>query len=282
MRINHLNCGTMREVDPGGAGPGWPGKVVCHCLLAETESTGLVLVETGFGIVDIERPEEALGGVFLGRTQAVLDPEETAVRQVAALGYDPADVRHIVLTHLDLDHTGGLPDFPHATVHIHDAEYRAAMAATSPHPEHTTRYRPAHWAHRPHWRTYPGSSASRQAWFGFDAIELDIPGAELLLIPLAGHTEGHCAAAVRDGERWLLHAGDAFYHDGETNPADPWSLPLWEGLEEITETDRALRIANQARIRELRRATAGTVEVFSAHDPWAFERFERIEPGAGR
>lgn len=282
MRIHHLNCGTMREVDPGGAGPGRPGNVVCHCLLAETESAGLVLVETGFGTVDIDRPEEALGRVFLDRTQAVLDPEETAVRQVAALGYDPADVRHIVLTHMDLDHTGGLPDFPDATVHIHDTEYRAAMAATSPHPEHTTRYRPAHWAHWPHWRTYPGSSASRKAWFGFDALELDIAGGEFLLIPLAGHTDGHCAIAVRDGERWLLHAGDAFYHDGETNPADPWSLPLWEGLEEITETDRALRIANQARVGELRRATEGVVEVFSAHDPWAFEQFERVAPGAGR
>ncbi|WP_373317754.1 MBL fold metallo-hydrolase [Planotetraspora silvatica] len=28
------------------------------------------------------------------------------------MGYDPADVRHIVVTHLDVDHCGGLPDFP--------------------------------------------------------------------------------------------------------------------------------------------------------------------------
>ncbi|WP_223281445.1 MBL fold metallo-hydrolase [Streptomyces antnestii] len=44
----------------------------------------------------------------------VLDTGETAVRQVAALGYDIEDVRHIVLTHLDLDHAGGLRDFPPA------------------------------------------------------------------------------------------------------------------------------------------------------------------------
>lgn len=270
MRIHHLNCGTMREIDPAEAGPGRPGKVLNHCLLAETESSGLVLVETGFGTVDIERPLESLGDVFLARTEAVLDPAETAVRQVADLGYDPGDVRHVLLTHLDLDHTGGLPDFPGATVHLHDAELRAAMATSSPHPEHATRYRPAHWAHRPHWKTY--TTAARGAWFGFDAIELEGLADDFLLIPLAGHTAGHCAVAVRDGDRWLLHAGDAFYHDGETNPDAPWSLPLWEGLEEITETDRPLRIANQARLRELRRTTE-SVEVFSAHDPWAFEAY---------
>jgi hypothetical protein len=44
-------------------------------------------------------------------------------------------------------------------------------------------------------------------------------------------------------------------------------------LEEITEIDRPLRIANQARIRELRRTAGDTVDVFSAHDPWAFERY---------
>lgn len=274
MPIHHLNCGTMREVDPAGAGPARPGKVLNHCLLAETESAGLVLIETGFGTIDIERPQESLGDTFLNRTQAVLDPDETAIRQVADLGYDPRDVRHILLTHLDLDHTGGLPDFPDATVHVHDAEYRAAMAATSAHPEHATRYRPPHWAHRPHWKTY--TAASRNAWHGFDAIELDGLGDDFLLIPLAGHTPGHCAVAVRDRDSWLLHAGDAFYHDGETNPDQPWSLPLWEGLEEITETDRPLRIANQARLRELRRLHGDTVEVFSAHDPWAFERYQPL------
>ncbi|MFD0510570.1 MBL fold metallo-hydrolase [Streptomyces aureus] len=33
---------------------------------------------------------------------------------MTGLGYAVDDVRHIVLTHLDLDHAGGLPDFPRA------------------------------------------------------------------------------------------------------------------------------------------------------------------------
>ncbi|MCO6004802.1 MBL fold metallo-hydrolase [Actinoallomurus purpureus] len=272
MKIHHLNCGSMREIDPADAADHRlePARALNHCLLVETDDSGLVLVETGFGTPDVDRPEETLGRTFLDRTQALLDPEETAVRQIRRLGHSPDDVRHIVLTHLDLDHSGGLPDFPHATVHLHDAEYRAAMAATGAHPEHALRYRPAHWAHRPHWRTY--ESRKGESWFGFDALELDGLPPEILLIPLAGHTEGHCAVAVRDEDRWLLHAGDAFYHHGQVEPDDRWSMPLWEALEEITEIDRPLRAANQARLRELLRDHGDEVEVFSAHDPWAFAR----------
>ena len=34
---------------------------------------------------------------------------------------------------------------------------------------------------------------------------------EVLLIPLFGHTLGHCGVAVQQGARWLLHVGDAYY-----------------------------------------------------------------------
>jgi glyoxylase-like metal-dependent hydrolase (beta-lactamase superfamily II) len=275
MRIHHLNCGSMREIDPAREQL-TPARALNHCLLVETPSAGLVLVETGFGTADVERGEETLGRTFLDRTQAVLDPGETALRQLGRLGYSPEDVRHIVLTHLDLDHSGGLPDFPHATVHVHDAEYRAAMAATDSHPEHNLRYRPAHWAHRPHWATY--ASRRGESWFGFDAVELDGLPPEILLIPLAGHTRGHCAVAVRDTDRWLLHAGDAFYHHGQIESGNRWNMPMWEALEEIAEIDRPLRMANQSRLRELLHEHGDEVDVFSAHDPWAFDRYQQAVP----
>lgn len=46
------------------------------------------------------------------------------VKQIDGRSYRIEDVRHIVLTHLDLDHAGGLPDFPHAKVHVHATEPR--------------------------------------------------------------------------------------------------------------------------------------------------------------
>jgi hypothetical protein len=131
---------------------------------------------------------------------------------VARLGYSPGDVRHIILTHLDVDHCGGLPDFPDAQVHVLAAELEAATAQAP-----SYRYRPAHWAHGPKWATYvpePG-----EEWFGFTSIQPQGLTADIRLIPLGGHTAGHTGVAVRDGDRWLLHCGDAYYYHRELDPA---------------------------------------------------------------
>ena len=71
LRVHHLNCGSMREIEPndGPLSPLRPARAVCHCLLIVTPTSGLVLVETGLGSAAIERPQEVLGDEFLGRAQ---------------------------------------------------------------------------------------------------------------------------------------------------------------------------------------------------------------------
>ena len=128
MRVHHLNCGTLcphgRRLLAGEGGLLEPAKVVCHCLLIETDD-GLVLVDTGFGVEDT-RDLGRLGVAFkLMRPRAEL--AETALKQVEALGFAAGDVRRIVATHLDPDHSGGLPDFPEAEVHVFGRELDAAM-----------------------------------------------------------------------------------------------------------------------------------------------------------
>ncbi|HEX3516560.1 MAG TPA: MBL fold metallo-hydrolase, partial [Trebonia sp.] len=149
MNIHHLNCGSVRQIEATYEGPS-PAHAVNHCLLVETDADGLVLIETGLGIADIRDPGRTLGADWVEMTQPVLAEEETALRQAVRLGYSPGDVRHIIVTHLDVDHCGGLPDFPDAQVHVLAAELDAAMAEAP-----SFRYRPAHWAHGPKWVTYP-------------------------------------------------------------------------------------------------------------------------------
>nr|WP_246148118.1 MBL fold metallo-hydrolase [Nonomuraea turkmeniaca] len=109
---------ASRRLTNGTGGLFTAATLVCHCLLVETGQS-LVLIDTGFGTRDAEDPVGSLGRRFLRLTRPELDPRESAVRQVIRLGYQPTDVRHIVLTHLDPDHTGGISDFPWATVHLH-------------------------------------------------------------------------------------------------------------------------------------------------------------------
>jgi glyoxylase-like metal-dependent hydrolase (beta-lactamase superfamily II) len=65
--------------------------------------------------------------LLLAGAGLIADYRETAYMQIKELGFNPQDVRHILVTHLDLDHAGGLSDFPEAKVHIFAPEFEAAM-----------------------------------------------------------------------------------------------------------------------------------------------------------
>ncbi|GAA0619557.1 MBL fold metallo-hydrolase [Kribbella sandramycini] len=247
MRVHHLNCGSLRLL-------GTP--LVCHVLLIETDADGLVLVDTGFGLADIANPARLGPARWLIRPALV--EAETARRQVGALGFAASDVRHVVLTHFDLDHAGGLADFPEAAVHLTAAEARGAVHAPSL--QERQRYRSAQWAHGPRLVEHP---ADGEPWNGFTAREI-LPG--VALVPLPGHTRGHAAVAVDNGR--LLHAGDAFFHRGTLDgSASPWQVRL---NERGVAFDAALVRDNHARLAELHQL--GTSSVFCAHDPVQFAR----------
>lgn len=265
LKIHHLNCGTMcphgRKLINGSGGLLEAAEMCCHCLLIEG-ADGLVLVDTGLGSADVRDPRH-LGVGFRALTRPQLRMEETALHQVKALGFKPADVRHIVVTHLDLDHAGGLPDFPDAQVHVFAPEHHAAMERPSL--GEKARYRPAHFAHRPKWNVH---ETQGEQWFGFDSIRA-LPGSrdEILLVPLTGHTRGHSGVAVNTGDGWLMHCGDAYFYRDEVNPEHPYCTPGLRLFQNLVQIDGAQRRANQARLLQLMREQRGQVRLFSAHDP---------------
>ncbi len=279
MKVHHLNCATMCPY--GGRLLSGRGSVleqaelICHCLLIETEA-GLVLVDSGLGLRDVAEPASRLGREFVTFARPVLSEDETAARQVEALGFTRADVKHIILTHLDVDHAGGLSDFPDATVHLHADEHAAAL-----HPTvrlERVRYRPSHWAHEPKFTTYRPTG---ERWFGFDAVR-DLQGLppEILLVPLIGHSRGHSGVAVDLGTGWLMHAGDAYFHRSEMDPDRRRCPPLLDTFQRIVEIDGVARRKNQQRLRELTLENRGDVRVFSAHDPIELERCREYSAAA--
>lgn len=245
--------GTGRLLDPG--------RMIAHVLVVETER-GLVLVDSGFGVDDCRDPRRRVGEVR-ALIRPVLDESECAINQLARLGFAAQDVRHIVLTHLDLDHAGGLSDFPWAKVHVHRREHAAAF--TSSNLFDRARYRRAQFAHGPEWVLHEESG---ERWNGFECVrELDGVPPEILLLPLHGHTRGHTGVAIDAGGRWLLHAGDAYFHRDEVHAAARWCPPGLDVFQRIVQADGAARMKNQERLRELRRTRGAEVRIFSAHDP---------------
>lgn len=240
------------------ATPGLP-KLVAHCLLLELDDR-LALIDSGFGLGDVANPAQLGAARFA--TFPVLDRSETAYEQVKALGFRPADVRDIVLTHADLDHAGGVPDFPHANIHLTSVEAHTWLNPKGQ--KAHARYRPAHHANNP---TIVEHTADGEAWRGFAAAK-PILDDSVVLVSMPGHTLGHAAIAVEGDEETILHAGDAFFDRRQIRGGLP--LPPLVAFEAIIGVNRRQVMSNHARLRELYRSGDPKLRIINAHDPVMF------------
>ncbi|BBH16417.1 putative metallo-hydrolase [Nocardioides baekrokdamisoli] len=249
MRVHHLNCGTM-------AVPAM--NLVAHCLLLELDDR-LALIDAGYGLGDVAQPSRLGPGRYA--TFPVLDKAETAYEQIRALGLDPADVRDVVLTHADLDHAGGVPDFPDADIHMTSAE---AYAWLHPGRQEALRYRPAHHAHGPRIVEH---TADGEPWRGFAAAK-PILGDSVVMISMPGHTSGHAAIAVEADDRTIVHAGDAFFDRRQIRGGFPH--PGLVAFEALIGLNKRQVMANHGRLKELHRSGGESVKVINAHDAVMF------------
>jgi glyoxylase-like metal-dependent hydrolase (beta-lactamase superfamily II) len=147
-----------------------------------TGPSGVVLVDTGLGSFPPYTP--------WGETVAD-----------AWSGIDASQVRHVVLTHLHADHSGGIvdgsgePRFPHATYHLHPGD-RTAFARADDAEEYVAR----------------SAMETVEAAGMLDLTEPDhdiLPGISVRHTP--GHTPGHRSVLVRDGGATLLITGDVVH-----------------------------------------------------------------------
>ncbi len=243
-KIHHINCGTLIV-------PGYP-TVVCHCLLLE-DKNGLALVDTGIGMHDVRSPTDRLGQELIELAGFQFHENDTAVRRIEELGFSVADVKHIVLTHCDPDHTGGLADFPQARVHVANEEWEHAQSGHF-------RSVSTHFEHGPLWQRYEKPDAT---WFEFEVRRVDLNfSSEVLLIPLFGHTLGHCGVAIQQDERWLLHVGDAYYLRAELTETDH---PVSAFAAQRADDDQA-RIASLAKLQTLHQNHSDRIDMVGYHD----------------
>lgn len=265
MNVHHLNCGCMCPL--GGAlfdgfSKGLHAHLVCHCLLIETDRDGLVLVDTGFGRDDVHHPDKRLSGFFRVLNNIQRRDALTARARIEALGFRAEDVRHIILTHLDFDHAGGLTDFPAAHIHLLQTEIDTAQQRHSWLARE--RYRPGQWGGISGWVGYQPRG---EKWYGFDAVTAlrGLPP-EILLVPLAGHTAGHAGIAVSQPNGWLLHAGDAWFYRGEMDLQQPHCTPGLRFYQWMMAMDNRARHQTQRQLREVFRRHHQDITFFCSHD----------------
>jgi glyoxylase-like metal-dependent hydrolase (beta-lactamase superfamily II) len=243
--MKHLNCGWLHK-------PPLP-RAACHCVVLQT-AAGVLLVDAGIGQRDVEDPAGRIGRQVIDEAGFQFCAEDTAIRQLAKCGISPAEVTDIVLTHGDPDHAGGLADFPDAQIHVSHEEKQNIGSGNQ-------RYSAAQFAHGPLWRTYATNDCD--TW-GQPSRKVAVAGdIDVRLIPLFGHTLGHCGVAVRVDRQWLLHAGDAYYlRDELANDQHPIGA-----VAAVRADNDEWRRQSLAAIRQLHLAQPPNVSIIGYHDP---------------
>jgi N-acyl homoserine lactone hydrolase len=224
---------------------------------------GLVLFDTGQNRASVTDPDYFPRAGFTGLIYRRLarfhiDPDQTLTARLAAIGYDIADVRTVVLSHLHQDHIGGLRELGHADIVLDQQEWHSLQ---QPRPE-ARGLLPKH-IDLPglRWRPVTPQPTGDPDLAPFTAAHDLFGDASLVLLPTPGHTPGSLSMLVRQpGATPLLMVGDVTY---DAYLMQDGHLP---GLGERAEVRQTTRAINTLRGRH------PDLAILPAHDPAAGAR----------
>jgi N-acyl homoserine lactone hydrolase len=196
-----------------------------------------------------------------------IEPEQEAGPQLRGLGIGARDVKTVVLTHLHIDHDGGLAHFPHSRILASAGEIARASGIAGA----MLGYLPKRW---PKWFA-PEPLAWQPAACGPFASSARISAAgDVIAVPTPGHTPNHLSVVVRDGDHEIMLAGDASYLEST----------MLSGTVDGVSPDETVAAATLARIREF--CSQRPVVYLPAHDPHAAQRLRQSRrvgaPASGR
>ena len=228
--------------------PTWTEPLPIYAFVIE-HPEGLIVVDTG------ETARVAERGYFPWwhpyyrfAVREWVRPEEEIGPQMRALGFNPHDVRWVLLTHLHTDHAGGLHHFPTAEHLLTRREYDNATGALGM----LRGFLPNRW---PDWFRPTLIDMQPEPLGPFPSSRRVTQAGDVHLVPTPGHTPGHMSVVVRAADVCYVLAGDASYTQ---------DLMLAEQVDGVA-SDRASARQTLAQIHAFCRATP-TVYL-PAHDP---------------
>jgi len=184
-----------------------------------------------------------------------IEPEQEVGPQLQHLGIGARDVKTVVLTHLHIDHDGGLAHFPHSRILAGGDE----IARTAGIAGALQGYLPNRW---PEWFD-PEPLVWQPSSFGpFKRSAALTNAGDVIAVQTPGHTPGHLSVIVRDGDHQIMLAGDTSYLEST----------MLRGVVDGVSPNEAVASATLADIRELC-AQRPTVYL-PAHDPKSAERLQ--------
>jgi len=218
-----------------------------NCALIEHPDEGLIVVDAG---INIHTLEPNWFPPYMRLLQRAAPFQFTQDQEIGNLlrsnGFDPADVRKVIFTHLHQDHDGGIHCFPNAEFFVARQEWQSATGITG----RLGGYFNHLW---PDWFQPTLVDFEDGPYRTFSTSHHLADG--IVLVPTPGHTAGHLSVIVEQGDHVDFIAGDTSYTE---------ALML-EGVVDGVAYDETVYRQTLEKIQEL---AAGVPTIYlPCHDP---------------
>ncbi|HKF81821.1 MAG TPA: N-acyl homoserine lactonase family protein [Solirubrobacterales bacterium] len=187
-------------------------------FLIRHPSAGAILIDTGLHPSIATDPKQNFGALAARSGTPTLAPGEDVPSQLRERGLDPGEIPIVVMTHMHLDHTSAISEFPNSTFVVSEAEWQAAAHGASP---LLNGYRRAHFDYAFEYRTVDFNRDIVDSYASFGRT-FDLFGdGSIRLAYTPGHSAGHMSVIAHLAERDFVIGGDAMYVAGQLDGSEP-------------------------------------------------------------
>jgi len=186
--------------------------VPCPAFLIRHPSAGPILVDTGLHPSIATDPQGNFGRIGARVGNPSLEPGADVHAQLRARNLDPGEIPVVVMTHMHIDHSSAISEFPNATFVLSEVEWEAATVGPKP---LLNGYRRPHFDYAFDYRTVDFDRAGIDSYSSFGRC-FDLFGdGSIRLAYTPGHSAGHVSVIAHLSERDFVIGGDATYTEAQ-------------------------------------------------------------------
>jgi glyoxylase-like metal-dependent hydrolase (beta-lactamase superfamily II) len=187
-------------------------------FLIRHPSAGAILVDTGLHPSIATDGKENFGGLGARFGKPDLNAGEDVPAQLRDRGLDPGEIPVVVMTHMHLDHSSAISEFPNSTFIVSETEWESAATGSKP---LLNGYRRPHFDYAFDYRTidFNRSGIGSYATFGrcFDLFG----DGSIRLAFTPGHSAGHISVIAHLATNDFVIGGDTTYTQGQLEGTAP-------------------------------------------------------------
>ncbi|MFZ7102536.1 MAG: N-acyl homoserine lactonase family protein [Peptococcaceae bacterium] len=252
MKLYGFESGVLKsqkQYFTAGRGVGQPFNVPVPFFLIEHPG-GYVLFDTG-NALEVTQDKHKHWGDAVAAYDPVMTEEQWVVNAIKKIGVGPEDIKYVILSHLHLDHAGGVGHFPNAKYIVQREELHFA-------------YVPDYYMKSAYIRADFDKDVN---WFileGWQDHKFDVFGdGKLIIYFTPGHTPGHQSLLIN-----LEKTGPVFLSADSCYTTENLNEDCLSGL--VTLPRQAVQS-----VRTMRNLRDQGVKIITGHDPEAWKEFKQ-------